>query len=88
MNVGQTARSNPPLFLCQLLKLSWGKLAHVHVDIVKSMAQLTRHHTAHTMPTEPIDGKTLRMGITAQVVHERRARASTEIEKILTTLHG
>ena len=88
VDMGQTARRNPPLFLCQLRKPSRSKLTHIHAGIVEPMAQLTRHHTAHTMLAEPIDSKTLRIRVTAQMIYEGRARASTEIEKIFTTLHG
>ena len=46
---------------------------HVHADILESMAQLIRHHTAHALLAKPVDGKALRMRVTAKVVHERRA---------------
>ena len=49
------------LFLCQLLEAGRGQFTHIYADVVKTVAQLTRHHTTDTVLTEPVDSKTLRM---------------------------
>ena len=42
--MGQTARCNPPLFLCQLRKPSRSKFTHVHADIADLEPFLPRHY--------------------------------------------